>query len=266
MKYPLDNGFLAYDVIGKGLPLLFIHGYPLSRRIWEPQLDGLSEIVTVLSVDLRGHGESYPFDGPYSMELLADDCKRLLDELKINPPILVCGLSMGGYVTLALFRKYPYIFKGMILTSTRSGPDSPEGKANRETAIQNVHDHGLAFIVDSMLPKLVSPVTLKSRQNLVNIIHTIMLETSVNGVVGALQGMRDRPDSTPLLTQIECPVLIIHGADDQLIQIKEAELMNQQVSKSRLVVIPQAGHLPNMEYPDKFNQAIVDFIRSLSQA
>jgi pimeloyl-ACP methyl ester carboxylesterase len=92
-----------------------------------------------------------------------------------------------------------------------------------------------------------------------------MLETSINGVVGALLGMRDRPDLTPLLPQIKCPVLIIHGAYDQLIPLQEAEMMNQQITNSRLVVLPEAGHLPNMEQPEKYNQAIRDFILSLVQ-
>jgi 3-oxoadipate enol-lactonase len=264
MKYLLDNGFLAYEQTGKGLPILFIHGYPLSRKIWEPQLEGLSDNVSMLTLDLRGHGESYPFNGPYNMELLADDCKQLLDNLIFNYPILVCGLSMGGYVTFALFRKYPQVIKGMILTSTRSGPDSAEGKANRDTAIKNVRDRNVDFIADSLLPKLISPVTLTSKPDLLHIIREIMLETSINGVTGALQGMRDRPDSTPLLTQIKCPVLIIHGANDQLISIHEAENMNQQISNSRLVIIPNAGHLPNMEQPEIYNQAIRDFIKSLN--
>jgi pimeloyl-ACP methyl ester carboxylesterase len=114
-----------------------------------------------------------------------------------------------------------------------------------------------------MLPKMVSPVTHTSKPILVKTIHAIMRETSVNGVVGALQGMRDRPDSTPLLPHIKCPSLIIQGADDQLIPIHEAEMMSQQISNSRLVIISKAGHLPNMEQPEKFNQAIRDFIRSL---
>ncbi len=265
MKYTQDTGFLVYDRLGTGIPLLFIHGYPLSRKIWLPQLAVLSKFSSVISLDLRGHGESYPFDGPYSMDLLAEDCKRVLDDLHINTSIIVCGLSMGGYVTMALYRKHPEIFAGMILTSTRSGPDSPEGKTNRDIAVKNVHEHGVAYAVDGMLSKLVSPLTLATKPDLMNTIHNIMLETSVNGVVGALQGMRDRPDSTPLLSQIKCPVLIIHGADDQLIPVHEADIMCHQIAKSRLVVLPEAGHLINMEQPDKYNQAIRDFIQSLGQ-
>ena len=264
MKYQLDNGFLTYDRNGMGIPLLFIHGYPLSRRIWKPQLEGLSDIASLISVDLRGHGASYPFEAPYTMDLLADDCKRLIDDLPIKTPILVCGLSMGGYVTMALFRRYPHIFRGMILTSTRSGSDSPEARLNRDAAINNVREHGVSFIVDNILPKMVSPVTLSSKPNLVDTIHDIMMETSVQGVVGALQGMRDRPDSTPLLPQINCPVIIIHGADDQLIPIHEAESMTLQIPDSRLIAIPEAGHLPNLEQPEKYNHAIRDFIQFLA--
>jgi pimeloyl-ACP methyl ester carboxylesterase len=263
MIYQLDNGYIAYERTGSGIPLLFIHGYPLSRKIWNPQMDGLPDIASIISVDLRGHGESYPFDGTYRMDLLAEDCHRLLDDLHVNAPVVVCGLSMGGYVTLALYRIYPELFKGMILTSTRSGSDSPEGKANRDAGVKNVRVHGVAYIVDNMLPKLVSPVTFASNKPLVNTIDDIMLETSVNGVVGALQGMRDRPDSTPLLSQVQCPVLIIHGADDQLIPVSEAQLMHQQLPGSRLVVIPEAGHLPNLEQPELFNQAVREFLSSL---
>jgi pimeloyl-ACP methyl ester carboxylesterase len=226
-------------------------------------MDGLPDIASIISVDMRGHGESYPFDGTYRMDLLAEDCRRLLVDLHVNAPVVVCGLSMGGYVTLALYRIYPELFKGMILTSTRSGSDSPEGKANRDAGVKNVQVHGVAYIVDNMLPKLVSPVTFASNKPLVNTIDDIMLETSVNGVVGALQGMRDRPDSTPLLSQVQCPVLIIHGADDQLIPVSEAQLMHQQLPGSRLVVIPEAGHLPNLEQSKLFNQAVREFLSSL---
>ncbi len=263
MKYPLDEGYLEYERAGVGIPVLFIHGYPLSRKIWYPQMDGLSDIASIISVDLRGHGDSYAFDGTYRMDLLAADCYRLLASLQLNTPIVVCGLSMGGYVTLALYRKYPELFKGLILTSTRSGADSAEAKTNRDVGVRNVREHGVAFIVDNMLAKLVTPLTFSSNKPLVDSIEDIMLETSVNGVVGALQGMRDRSDSTPLLPEVKCPTLVIHGADDQLIPVKEAELMHDQIANSRLVVIPTAGHLANLEQPDKYNQAVREFILSL---
>jgi 3-oxoadipate enol-lactonase len=264
MKIHIENGFLEYNKRGSGIPLMFIHGYPLSRKIWVPQLDDLTNQATMISVDLRGHGDSFPFKGPYSMDLLADDCKRVLDALHIKSSVIICGLSMGGYVTMSLYRKYPELFSGMILTSTRPGPDSPEVKANRDASIKNVLEHGADFIADNMLQKLFSPVTPTTNPNLVNMVHRIMANTSVQGIVGALQGMRDRPDSTPLLTQISCPVLIIHGTDDQLIPMKEAELMAEQIPNSHLIKIGYAGHLPNLEQPDIFNQSVRDFLISLA--
>jgi pimeloyl-ACP methyl ester carboxylesterase len=264
MKLNIDNGFIKYDVIGGGIPLLFIHGYPLSRKIWLPQLTGLSDEAKMISIDLRGHGESFPFEGTYSMDLLADDCKRLLHEIGIESPILVCGLSMGGYVTMALYRKYPGIFKGMILTSTKPGPDSAEGKANRDIAIKDAYEQGANYIANNMLQKIVSPITFSTQADLLKNIYTIMAGTSINGIIGALQGMKERPDSTTILSQVKCPVLIIHGEDDRLIPVKDAELMHQHIPNSQFVVIPQAGHLPNLEQPDGFNQVIRDFIHFVS--
>jgi 3-oxoadipate enol-lactonase len=263
MKIIIDEGFLEYERIGNGIPLLLIHGYPLSRTIWLPQMDGLSDVASLISVDLRGHGDSFPFEGPYSMDLLANDLIKLLGDLNLIFPVVVCGLSMGGYVTLALYRMHPEIFRGMILTSTRSGPDSPEGKANRDTSILNAREYGASFIADNMLPKLFSPVTFATNPELVKMIRNVMAKTSTQGIIGASRGMKERSDSTPMLSQISCPVLVTHGIDDQLIPLKEAEQMNQQIPNSLLVKITDAGHLPNIEQPEKYNQTIRDFLHTL---
>jgi 3-oxoadipate enol-lactonase len=263
MKLLIDDGFLEYEILGNGFPLLLIHGYPLSRKIWLPQMAGLSDIASMISIDLRGHGDSFPFEGPYPMDLLAYDLKRLLDNLNLKKPVVVCGLSMGGYVTMALYRLHPEIFNGMILTSTRSGPDSLEVKANRDASILNAQKHGASFIADNMLLKLFSHVTLSNKPKLVKLIRGVIENTSIQGIVGALQGMKERPDSTILLSQIDCPLLIIHGTDDQLIPVKEAEIMNRQIPNSQLVKITDAGHLPNLEQPEKYNQAVRDFLLSL---
>ena len=263
MKLYIDDGFLEYEMLGNGIPLLLIHGSPLSRMIWLPQMDELSDVASLISIDLRGHGDSFPFEGSYSMDLLASDCMKLLDDLNIKQPIVVCGLSLGGYVTMAIYRINPEIFKGMILTSTRPGPDSPERKANRDVSILNAREHGAIIIADNMLPKLFSPVTLSTKPEIVKMIRGVMAKTSVQGILGALQGMKERPDSSTMLTQINCPVLIIHGTDDQLIPLKEAELMNHQIPTSHLVKITDSGHLPNLEQPEKYNQAVRDFLQIL---
>ncbi len=263
MQMQLDGGNLVFDVTGKGTPMLFIHGYPLSRKIWDPQLASLSKVAQAITIDLRGHGDSSPFLGAYSMELLANDCKRVLEFLKIKSPVVFCGLSMGGYISLALYRSDPLLFKGLVLVSTRAAADSAEGKANRDKSILNARQNGAAAIADAMSPRLFAPGTLQDQPELVEKVHHIILAASVNGIVGSLQGMRDRPDSSQILDRISCPTLVVHGMEDQLIPVKEAETMSSRIQNSQLIKVERAGHLLNMEQPQIFNTALVEFIESL---
>jgi len=261
MRLSLPGFTMAYDDRGRGLPLLFIHGYPLNRTLWEPQIDDLSYTTRVLTVDLRGHGESDPMPGPYPMDMLADDCISLLDALGITTPIVICGLSMGGYVTFAFYRRYAARVAGLILTATRAGADSSESKANRDKSAVLAHEKGADVIAEAMLPRLLSPKTLTARPDLVDRVRKIMRGISVDGLVGDLTGMRDRLDSTPLLTQINIPTLIIYGADDQIIPLSEVEFMHQAIINSELKIIPDAGHLPNLEQPELFNQVVKEFTK-----
>jgi len=261
MKIQMYGWSISYDTAGEGVPLLFIHGYPLSRKIWEPQASGLAAYARVILPDLRGHGDSDATPGPYSMDLLAEDCASLLNNLGITQPVVVCGLSMGGYIALAFYRKFAERISGLILTATRAGADSPEGKANRDKAIALAKSSGAGAIADSMLPKMFAPSTYADQPNLVEHVRGMMAGTSVEGIVGALQAMKDRPDSTPLLPTITKPVLIIHGSDDQLIPLSEAQMMQKTIVGAELVIIERAGHLLNMEQPGAFNQAIRQFIR-----
>lgn len=263
MQTQIHDFSMAYDEEGQGLPVLFIHGYPLNRQMWQFQTSGLNAVARILAPDLRGFGDSQPTEGNYSMELLADDCAAFLDALQINKPVVVAGLSMGGYVTMAFYRKYAARMAGMILTATRPGPDSVEGKAGRDQAAARVQRGGVQEAVHPMLTKLLSPVTYQERPELVAQIKKIMEHNTVQGILGALMGMKERPDSTPLLTKIDLPVLILHGADDQIIPSKEAESMHQAIRGSQLEILPRAGHLLNMEQPDLFNQALSRFLATL---
>jgi 3-oxoadipate enol-lactonase len=254
---------MAYESQGQGTPLLFIHGFPLNRRMWEPQMQSLSHHARVLAPDLRGHGDSEPIEGPYSMDMLADDCVALLDALDIQQPAVVCGHSMGGYITLAMYRRYPERICGLILAATRAGADSPEGKAKRDKAIAQAENDGTAAIASAMLPKLMSPKTYDTKPDLVNQVDNLMTSTSVHGIVGALEGMKSRPDSTPLLSKIDVPTLIIHGEEDQLIPPQEAQSMHTAISDSTIYLTPSAGHLPNLEQPERFNQAVREFMEKL---
>jgi pimeloyl-ACP methyl ester carboxylesterase len=243
--------------------LLLIHGFPLNSNLWVTQLDDLANFVRVIAPDLRGHGHSDAIRGPYSVGLLADDCADLLGHLNVSAPFVVCGLSMGGYIALEFYRRYSEFVAGLILTATKAGADSEEAKANRDKMADMAKQRGVTAVAEAMLPKMLAAQNYENDKELVEFVQDLMESTSVEGVVGALAAMRDRPDSTPSLADIDVPVLIIHGANDQLIPVAEAEAMHRAIPDAQLVVIPDAGHLPNLEQPDAFNDAMIDFLESL---
>ena len=255
------NGFsMAYSDAGQGTPLLLVHGFPLNRQLWQPQLEGLSSVARVIAPDLRGHGGSQAVPGPYSMDLFADDLNLFLDALGIREKIVLCGLSMGGYVVFAFCRKYAHRLRGLILTATRAAADAPAGRAGRDQMMAMAYEKGVAAISDSMLPKLLAPQTYPARPNQVEQVRSITLDVSLEGVLGDLAALKDRPDSTPTLAQIDVPTLILHGADDQIIPLSEAQAMHAGIRASKLVVVSDAGHLPGLENPSVFNVAVREYL------
>lgn len=269
VKIKIDHLNIAYDHAGRGIPLLLIHGYPLNRSLWESQYTDLRDIAQMIIPDLRGHGKSdsglwseneLPL---FTMEQLADDCAGLLDHLNITEPVVVGGLSMGGYVTFAFYRKYPDRVAGLILAATRASEDTPEGKANRDKAVELAKQSGAPAIAESMLPKMLSPKTLMSNPELVSRVLEMMQSTSVSGIIGALRGMKTRQDSTSLLPQIDKPVLVLHGADDQIIPLQESQAMAAAIPNALLEIIPDAGHLIPLEQPELTNASIRRFLSQL---
>jgi 3-oxoadipate enol-lactonase len=263
MVYQHPEFKMAYEERGVGKPLLLIHGYPLNRSMWQPQLEGLSSLTRIIAPDLRGFGDSNPMEGIYTMDLLARDCASLLDHLEITQPVVVCGLSMGGYVAMAFARLYPNRMAGLVLTSTRAGADTPETQANRLASAEQVLKEGIKPVVDAMLPKLLAPDTYTKETQLVYRVKSILERTSVAGARGALLGMKERPDSHQSLKHLDLPALVIHGEDDQIIPTSEAQQMHADLKDSWLVILPSSGHLPNLEQPALFNQALQDFLEKL---
>ena len=262
MKITLPELNIAYEEQGSGIPLLFIHGFPLNRQMWRPQIAALSASAHVLAPDLRGHGETMPTPAPYSMDMLADDCAAFLEATGVSQPVVVCGMSMGGYITLAFYRRHRERVAGLILAATRASADTPEGKANRDKSVGQVRELGIRPVVDSMLPKMMAPTTYAAHPDLVSHVKEIMEATSPEVMVGALLGLKERPDSTAMLAQIDVPILILHGLDDQLIPFKEAEVMHAGIRNSQLHLLQDAGHLLNLEQPALFNQVLSDFLEA----
>jgi pimeloyl-ACP methyl ester carboxylesterase len=263
MRIQINDFMMSYQEKGSGIPLLLIHGFPLNSVIWQTQLKGLAEVALVITPDLRGHGESQPVSGVYSMDLLARDCASLLDSLNINQPVVVGGLSMGGYVTLAFYHLFAKRVRGLMLIATRAVSDSPEAQANRDKMSAQVREQGSGAIAEAMLPKMLATKALVYNPILVEQVKKIMESTSVDGIIGDLMGMKSRPDSTPMLPKINIPTLIFHGKDDTLISMKEAEAMHAAIPHSQLQLMNDSGHLLNMEQPEIFNNAVRKFLQSL---
>ena len=259
------RGFeMAYEDTGsKATSLLLVHGFPLDRTLWTAQVQGLADVARVIAPDLRGFGESDPPSGEVTMDTYADDLSGLLDALGVKNAV-VCGLSMGGYIAFAFYRRHAHRVRGLVLADTKAGPDSPEGKRGRDDNIALARTQGAGAVGDKMMPKMITPKTAAERADVASAARAMMARQSVAAVVSALEAMRDRPDSTPTLAQITVPTLVITGADDQLIPVKEAEAMRDAIRDARLVTIPGAAHLSNFEQPDAFNAAVREFLKSLA--
>jgi YbgC/YbaW family acyl-CoA thioester hydrolase len=251
---------LAVEVRGEGPAVLFVHGYPFDRTIWRDQIDGLSGYRRI-APDLRGMGESDAPDLGYGMSIYADDLAALLDTLGADDVVL-CGLSMGGYIIFEFLRRWRHRVRGLILIDTRAEADGNEARRARDAAAATAREGGAAAIADQMLPKVLAEGTRRHAPDVADRLHRIMAGTPVAGIVGALAAMRDRPDSVPLLpTLAGVPTLVMVGAEDTLTPPETARRMAGAIPGARLVVVPGAGHVTPFERPSETTAAILEFLR-----
>ena len=254
---------MAYDDAGRGSPVVCLHGFPFNRSMWREQTDALRASQRVVAPDLRGHGETTVVSDPATMGEMAEDVSALLDELGIVRAVVV-GLSMGGYVALAFFRKYLGRVRALVLADTRPQADTDEGRRAREETAQRALKEGMEPIADAMLPKLLSVATRERRPDVVERVRAMMLGTRPAGAAAALRGMALRRDQTDLLPLINAPTLIVVGSEDAITPPSDAEAMHEKIEGSRLLRIEGAGHVSNVERTEEFNRALVDFLNGLT--
>jgi len=260
---------LAYSDSGTGSPVvLLVHGFPLNRSMWDPQLGSLRAAgARVIAPDLRGFGASEAGPpGPLTMDQHADDLAGLLDALDIREPVVYCGLSMGGYIGFAFWRRHRARVQALVLADTRATPDTRDGRAGRLAMADEAERQGSPQpAIDGMLPRMFSP-SLRAGARPEQILLGIMRSASARAVADGQRGLAMRPDSVPLLGDITVPTLILVGEHDAITPPTESELMHQRLPSARLVSIDQAGHMSNLENPDAFNPALVDFVTSVATA
>ena len=255
-KLTVNGVNLAVQARGEGPAILFIHGYPLDHTIWRPQLDALDGWRRI-APDLRGMGQSDAPDLGYSMATYAADLAALVDSLGLGR-IVLCGHSMGGYVAFEFLRRWRDRVSGLVLVATRADADGVETRRARDAAAVLARDGGGREVADGMLPKVLAP---SAPPALVEQVWVMMAATPVQGIVGALGAMRDRPDSTPLLPMLlGLPTLVIAGADDQLVTVSQVSAMAAAIPGARLVVAPGAGHLPSLEAPAIVTDSLRTFL------
>jgi 3-oxoadipate enol-lactonase len=239
-------------------PLILLHAFPLDHHVWKETRGLLAAGHRVVLMDFRGFGRSAPAPPPYSMELLADDVRAVMDALGIERAVLG-GVSMGGYVALAFLAAHPQRLAGLALVDSRATPDTPEAKEGRGRMAELARRDGARAVVEEMLPKFFAPETERQRPELVDWARRLGEAASVDGIVGALAAMRDRPDRGELLEGVQIPVTVVVGEHDAITPPEDSKKMAERIVGSELIVVPAAGHLAPLEQP----AAVADALRRL---
>ncbi len=255
-------GYLYADSpeVHRGYPfvrgtLVLLHAFPLNADMWEPLIAALPAGWRLVAPDMRGFGQSTLGESGATLDDYAEDVVDLMDRLHVDESV-IGGLSMGGYVALALYRRAPTCFAGLVLADTRPQADSDEGLASRRRMLALVDRAGAAGVADDMLPRLLGPSTHQQRPEVAEQVRRLILASDPQAIKAAVSAMMVRPDSTGLLKSIGCPTLIVVGEQDVLTPVAVSQEMHREILGSVIDVIPGAGHLASLEQPDAFGAAL----------
>ncbi|MDP3711954.1 MAG: alpha/beta hydrolase [Mycobacteriales bacterium] len=248
--------------VGSGRPLVLLHAFPLSSAMWLAQREHLSSLARVVTPDLRGFGGSpLGFDEP-SLDRSADDVVALLDRLGLDRVVLG-GLSMGGYIAMALLRSYPERVEALVLADTKATADPEAARANRLRIADAVVADGTGVLVEEVLPKLLGATSVTSRPHVVGRVKGLVQSAPPPAVAWAQRAMAARPDSLDVLRSADVPALVVVGDEDELSSAEDAQAMVDALPQGRLAVLPGSGHLTAVEVPDTFNLAVSRFLADL---
>ncbi|HET9216030.1 MAG TPA: alpha/beta fold hydrolase [Terriglobia bacterium] len=247
---------LNYIERGQGPALVLMHAFPLDSSMWRPQLDFFATRYRVITPDIIGFGGSQPAR-PWTMQQMGDEVVALLDELNIERCSLA-GLSMGGYVSLPFTFAHPNRVQRLVLAHTRARADIDTERAARNAMIEELKKNGVGSLPDKMLPRLLGAAASESVRN---VVRASILKTTAEANIHAVTAMRDRDDQTTGLGRLDCPTLVIAGSGDAILKVEDCQAMAQAIPGAEFVVIPNTGHLSNLEDPTAFNRAVDNFLR-----
>jgi len=265
-KAKVNHIAIAYETAGKGTPLLLIHGHPFDHTMWEPQVKALSGSYLVITPDLRGYGQSgLPLGSTVTrFEDYATDMLQLMDFLKIDS-FHLAGLSMGGQIIMEIFRQAPARIKTLIFADTFAGLDTPEIKQGRYDAAARLEKEGMEAYADEVIYKMITPAHVSSQPEVAGHVLKMMKGTLPAGAATALRARAERIDYLKeVLPKIDIPTLVIVGRDDEYTPVAKAEELRDNLQNCKLVIIEDAGHMPNLEHSDEFNKAVLDFLEGIN--
>jgi pimeloyl-ACP methyl ester carboxylesterase len=238
----------------------------MDRSIWAGQAESLARHYRLITPDLRGFGRSSVTQGKVTVAQWADDLAGMLDALQIAEPIVLGGLSMGGYVAFRFFEAHRSRLAGLILCDTKAVADTPQAAAGRRETAERLEREGTSFLADTMLPRLLAPATLDGRPEVVDGLRRIILAGNPVGYAATSRGLAERPNFTPLLPRIDCPTLLIVGRQDAISTVAEMSAMARAIPAARIVEIEGAGHVTPLEKPAEVTAALEEFLREVTAA
>ena len=243
-------------------PLVLVHGHPFDHTMWNPQIEAFSPARRVIAPDLRGYGASPEAPPVTAFEQFAQDVVTLLDDLGVETFVLA-GLSMGGQIAMECYRQFPDRIRGLVLADTFPAAETPEGVRTRHAMADRLLEEGMHGYADEVLEKMVAPTAAPRVKAHV---HRMMTATRPESAAAALRARAARPDYRELLTRVTVPALVVVGADDEYTPVSDAEAMHTALPDSTLHVVRGAAHLPNLERPEEFNEALGKFLAGIDRS
>ncbi|MDD4993892.1 MAG: alpha/beta fold hydrolase [Paludibacter sp.] len=264
IKLLVNNLVVSYTDHGseQSPVIIFIHGFPLNKTMWDNQVNALKEDYRVISYDIRGHGESDIGTDDFSIELFVTDLLHLMEELKIEKASL-CGLSMGGYIALLAIEKYPERFDALVLCDTNCIADPPQVKQKRLDTIQQIKSFGVERYVNNSIENLFAPQSFSGNIPAISDVKEMILNTTELSLSKTLLALSQRKETCSKLSEITLPVHFVVGEEDKITPPKAAEVMQQKIKNSTMHIISHAGHLSNLESPDEFNEQLKTFFAAV---
>ena len=252
--------------VGQGTPLVLLHAFPLSSAMWLAQREHLASRFRIVTPDLRGFGGSVLGAAEPSVDVMADDVAALLKARNISRAV-IGGVSMGGYVAMALCRRHPDRVRGLVLADTKASADTEAAREKRlRMAERLTAENRTDVLVEETLPGLLGPTTMRQRALVYGRVRGLVQSTPPKAAAWAQRAMAARPDSTDTLRGVKVPALVIVGSEDRLATEDDARTMAEALPNAELTVIPRAGHLTPIEQPDLFDQAVAEFVTAVARS